>query len=188
MDSAFICSRVCGGEAERTAFDGFEILANPLGGTSTADRARRSFPGRDGGPGVTYASHSISLAKREGARPHDRDLFILMENGGGRSVLRFPMIGDGGAAREALLSQPEPVLYALLYAIWQTADNARGDSASETAHKWAMAYNDGRIRKRRRSGQVSLYVETEFEKELRTGKAKPSRVSINAATGEVQPA
>jgi hypothetical protein len=115
-------------------------------------------------------------------------LFILMENGGGRSVLLLPMIYDQGAARDALLSLPESVLYAVLYSAWQAADNARSEAQNGTAQQWAEAYQDGRIRKRRRAGRVSVYVETPFERDLRTGKAKPSRVAIDMATGEARAA
>lgn len=165
MDNAFICTRICGGEAERNAFDGFQILANPLGGNSTADRERRVFKGRDGSPGVTYASHSISLAQREGARTFDRDLFILMENGSGRSVLKVPMIYDQGASRDALLSLPEPVLYGLLYSIWQTADNARSEAISQTSQRWGQAIADKRIR--RRKGRIEIVEQWEADMKAR---------------------
>jgi hypothetical protein len=61
MDKAFLCNRVCGGEAEASAFDGFEILASPLGGFSSADRERRVFKGPEGRPGGARA-RAVSTA------------------------------------------------------------------------------------------------------------------------------
>lgn len=165
MDRAFLSTRVCGGEAERGAFDGFEILASPLGGVSNADRERRVFKGRDGSPGVTYASHVFKLARREGAASYDRDLFVLVENGSGRSVLKFPMIYDHGATRDALLNLPEPVLYGLLHSVWSTADNARSEAISATAQRWGQAIAEKRIRKRK--GRIEIMEPWEAEARAR---------------------
>lgn len=160
-----------------TAFDGFTIIANPMGGN---DRAGRE--GRCGGPfRCDYQSHVIRLARDS----FGRGLYILMENGSGREVLQVPQFYDHGALEAAILAMPEPLQYGLLYMIWNTATAARSEAESATSHKWAHAYQDGRIRKRRRAGRVSIFVETEFERDLRTGKAKPGRVAINTATGEV---
>lgn len=163
-----------------TAFDGFEVIASPMGGFDRADRE-----GRCGGPfKCDYQSHAIQLAKDS----FGRGLYILMQNGSGREVLRVPEFYDRGELEAAILAMPAPVQYGLLYMIWNTASNARREAESNTAHKWAMAHAEGRIRKRRRAGRVTLHVETQFEKDLRTGKAKPARVSLDVATGELTPA
>ena len=159
-----------------TAFDGFDVIASPMGGF---DRVARE--GRCGGPfKCDYSSHAIKLAQDS----FGRGLYILMQHGGGREVLQVRDFYDHGALKAAILAMPEPVQYAMLYTLFETADNARREAESATAGKWAHAYQDGRIRKRRRAGRVSIYVETEFERDLRTGKARPGRVAINTATGE----
>jgi hypothetical protein len=163
-----------------TAFDGFTVIAAPMGEFSKADRE-----GRCGGPfRCDYQSHAIKLATDE----RGSGLYILMHNGSGREVLKVPEFYDRGELKAQILAMPEPVQYGLLYMIWNTASNARSEAQSQTAHKWAEAHQDGRIRKRRRAGRVSVYVETPFERDLRTSKTNPSRISINTATGEASPA
>lgn len=163
MQRAFISNRVCGGEAERTAFDGFTVLANPLGGFSNADRERRVWRSPGSTWGTTYGSHSIHLATEQGER--GRGLFLLMENGAGRSVLAIATGPDWRAMRDAFLAMDERTLYAMLYSIWSTADNADTAARSDTAGKWAQAYADGRIRKRRatstRGARVEIMAEWE---------------------------
>lgn len=183
MDRAFISNRVCGGEAERTAFDGFDVIASPLGEFSDADRGRRVWKAPGATWGTTYGSHAIKLAVEQGER--GRGLFILMQHGGGRGVLSLYTGPDWQAMRDAFLAMDERTLYAVLYSVWETAERAQSHAESATASKWAHAYQDGRIRKRRRAGRVSIYVETEFERDLRTGKTSPGRVAINTATGEM---
>ena len=162
------------------AFDGFAVIAEPMGGFDRADRE-----GRCGGPfRCDYQSHAIKLA----TDANGRGLYILMQNGSGREVLKVPEFADHGALKAALLAMPAPVLYGALYMIWNTADNARSEAEQQTAQRWADAHQDGRIRKRRRGGRVSIYIETPFERDLRTGKANPARISINTATGEAMPA
>jgi hypothetical protein len=147
-----------GEDGRCNAFDGFEIIASPLGGFSEADRERRIFPGRSGGPGVTYGSHAIQLARREGDR-EGSDLYILMHNGSGREVLLIPSFYDGGALERHIYHLPERVQYALLYSMWQAASNARYEAQRDTATKWATAYAEGRIRKRRATSQRGARVE-----------------------------
>lgn len=163
-----------------TAFDGFDVIASPMGGF---DRAARE--GRCGGPfNCDYQSHAIQLATDKSGS----GLYILMQHGGGREVLKIPEFYDRGALLAQILALSEPLQYALLYTIHATADNARREAQGQTAQRWADAFNDGRIRKRRRAGRVSVYVETEFERDLRKGIVRPSAVAIDTATGEVRAA
>lgn len=193
MDRAFIAFGHGYERSERgrcTAFDGFDILAAPLGEPfCDADRERRIFRGIDGRTGCDYSSHTIKLAQRSGETGHAdrRELFILVQHGGGREVLRLPAFYSGGLVdnRAALLALPERQLYALLYMFWSAAKNARLQAQGETRDEWARAYLDGRIRKKRQGGRISVRIESEFERDLRTGKAKPHAVSINVGTGEV---
>lgn len=168
-----------------TAFDGFEVIASPLGGFDNASRESRVWKAEGASYGVTYGSHAIQLAIDVGDLP--RGLYILMQNGCGREVLRIGTGPHWRAMRDALLAMPERLLYSFLYSIWSTADSARSQAAATTQTKWAQAFVDGRIRKRRSAGRVTISVETPFEKDLRTGKAKPGRVAIDTATGEVSP-
>lgn len=175
------------------AFEGFTVIANPLGGPySAADRERRVFRGEKPGQGCDYSSHSIQLAiMTSEADRKSPSLYILMQNGSGREVLMLPGFYGAGLVdnQAALLAMPERQLYAMLYTIWQVASNARHEAADAMATKWRDAYLDGRIRKSRpRGGYYRCFVESPFERDLRTGKANPSRIAIDVATGEARAA
>lgn len=168
-----------------TAFDDYEIIAEPMGGFDQAGRDSRC-----GGVFMCdYQSHMIKLAVRKGGVIPSRsdELYILMHHGGGREVLHIPTFYDRGAFRETLLAMPEPVMYATLYTIYQTASQARDQAQKETSRKWGEAFLDNRIRRKRSRGRVTVSVETPFERDLRTGKAKPSAIAIDVATGEITP-
>lgn len=157
MDAAFIAfghgyeSPSMPGMERCTAFDGYEIIAEPLGGFSNEDRARRVFGRNENGNGGTcYGSHAIKLARRADD-PHGRKVYILGQHGSGREVLAVPLPFDRGASLEALLTLPEAALYGVLYGMWQAAANARREAIRETADKWGKAIAEGRIRKRRAS-------------------------------------
>lgn len=152
--AVFICNRVRGAEAGAKALEPFEVVRTPL-----AERSSRIFPDRDGGPGVTYESHEISLARgkaraglREGA-----GYALVMRNGSGVSVLGLPTFYDGGAMVAALLAMPDPILYATLYTLWRVADEADDEAKHETARRYSQAFVDKRLKKKRRNG--SVYVE-----------------------------
>lgn len=174
-----------GSRGRCTAFDGFDVIANPMGGTDGASREARC----GGVFKCDYQSHSIRLAVMSGTNPEARhaDLYILMQHGGGREVLRIPTFYDHGAFREALLAMPEPVQYATLYTIYEVASQGAAQRAGETRREWAEAFLDGRIRRKRSKGRITVSVETPFERDLRTGKAAPSAVSIDMSTGHVEP-
>lgn len=127
------------------AFDGFDVIASPLGGFDEPSRESRVFR-RTSGNATTYASHAIKLAKRGKT---SSGLYILMHHGGGREVLAVPSFYDGGDLEAAVLAMPERLQYALLYTIWKTAKHARDEAQAETARDWAKAYVDKRIRRRR---------------------------------------
>ena len=130
------------------AFDGFTIIANPLGGFSAEDRARRVW--QKGGYDVTFDSHSIALAEREG--PGARGLFILGHHGGGREVWKIPTGPDWQQMRDALLAMDERALYAFLYSVWQLASNASREAHGAEASRWAQAFYDGQLKKKRAKG------------------------------------
>jgi hypothetical protein len=194
MDQAFIRkgdgyergSRT-GEDGRCTAFDGFTVIAAPLAGQDAAGRESRVFRGERPGSGCDYSSHEIKLA----TDGFERGLYILMQHGGGREVLRLPDFYGAGLVdnRAALLAMPERQLYAMLYMIWQAAGNARQQATDRTAVKWRDAFLDGRIRKSRpKGGYFRVSIESESERDLRLGKARPSRIAIDVATGEAMPA
>ena len=168
---AVIIKRARGGEAERDLFNGYEVIANPLGGTGAADRERRVLGRVDGKPGTgcDYGSHSIRLAVREGDKPYKggRTLFILMQHGGGKVIYRMKQMYDGGETERALLALPEAALYGILYTICSMVDDADSLAKRETAHAWGMAYSEKRIRIRRFMGRRTVEIESKDEKAMR---------------------
>jgi hypothetical protein len=139
------------------AFDGFTVLANPLGGFSEADRARRIFPGITSA-GVTCASHTMALAIRSDSSESSRhDVYILVQHGGGREVWRLPQFHDGGALQSMILAMPEREQYALIYTLYRLASESRRQGQSETRDEWARAHVEKRIKTRRRDNR--RYVE-----------------------------
>jgi hypothetical protein len=167
-----------------TAFDGLKPIANPLGGFSDADRERRAFYPKGGGTGVTYGSHSLQLGIRDEpdreadtpqqaeirARLRTDTLFLMMSHGGGREVYSMRNGVYHVPILEALLALPEREQYSLLYSIWEAQQETRRQAIEETAKRWAQAFADGRIRKRR-NGRVEI--ESEWEAEAR--KARRAR-------------
>lgn len=137
------------------AFDGFDVIANPLGEFDDASRDGRVFR-RASGNATTYASHVIILAKFTGT---SSGLYILMHHGGGREVLALPSFYDGGVLEAAILAMPERLQYALLYTIWKTARAARDQAQDETARLWSKAYSEKRIRQRRATKSRAARVE-----------------------------
>lgn len=138
------------------AFDGFEIIANPLGEFDEDARESRVFGRKaNGNGGTTYGSHSIKLGRESGL------LFILMHHGGGREVLALPTFYDGGALEAAILAMPEREQYALLYTIYQTARNARDEASSLATREWKQAIADKRIR--RRKGRIEIIPQWEID-------------------------
>lgn len=139
-----------------TAFDGYTVLVNPLGGRDAAARDSRVFGRKENGNGgVTYAAYDLSLAT-DGM---SRDLFLLVSHGGGREVWRIPAFCDGGALREHLLSMPERLQFAMLKTLYGLASAARTQAQNETRRTWAQAFADGRIRKTRASKHRPARVE-----------------------------
>lgn len=190
MDRVFITKGhgyETGSRGRRTAFDGYEVIAEPL-----PTRESRILGRKDGQPGTgtDYSSHSIKLAVRpdETAYKGGRRLYILMEHGGGREVLAVKQMYDRGETERALLALPEAALYGALYTVYEMASTAARAAAAETRQQWAEAFIDGRLRKRRKGGRVSVSVETPFERDLRLGKVNPPAVAIDLANGEIRPA
>lgn len=174
METAFVAfghGYESGSLGRCTAFDGFDVFAEPLGGFSDADRERRVWKGETG-PGVTYGSHAIKLATRE----HDRGaFFILMQHGGGREVLRVQPVFYS-AVLDVLKAMDERDQYAFAYTIWDTARNAKVQAEREAAAQWSSAFVEKRIRTKRSGGRVRVTVESAQEKAWRTGQPLTARV------------
>jgi len=144
------------------SFDGYEVLAHPL-----ANRDDRVFhPGESESSrvSVTYASHDVQIARPTGIGSKGR-IAILMHSGLGRRVLEFQESALPIAT--ALLSLPEREQYALAYAIFEQADECAVGTRATEAKRWADAFIDGRIRKRRRGGRRYVEIETPDEKARR---------------------
>ena len=173
MRNAFIRSGhgyESGSRGRCTCFDGFEIIAAPLGEFDNTARESRIFRrNADGNGGVDYSSHALKLARMEGER--SGNLYILMHNGSGREVLKLHKFYDGGDLAEHITALPERLQYALLYSIWATADNARYEAQWSTANEWAQAFASGRIRKRRATNSRPARVEIVPEWQAAGGRA-----------------
>lgn len=156
------------------AFDGFNIIASPLGNFDDASRERRVFR-RASGNATTYASHAIKLARREGT---SSGLYILMQHGGGREVLAIASFYDGGDIEAAIVAMPERLQYALLYTIWKTARHARDEAHDETSRSWAQAHLENRIRRRRatktRGPRVEIIPEWEIKLKALAAQRAPA--------------
>lgn len=142
------------------AFDGFDIIAAPLGEFDNAARESRVYrrpDGRGGERGTDYGSHAIKLARMK----HDGALYILMHHGGGREVWRVPEFYDGGDLAAHIVGLPDRLQYALLYSMWQMARYAREQAQAETRAQWAQAIADKRIR--RRKGRVEIVPQWEID-------------------------
>ena len=152
-----------------TAFDGYEIIANPLGGYDAAARDSRVFGRKENGNGgCCYGAYSIKLGKREFCR----DLYILMQHGAGREVLRVPSFYDAGELRKHILELPERLQFALLKTIYAVASAAREQGSAETRQRWAQAFADGRIKKRRATKTRGARVEIVQQWEIDAKKAR----------------
>lgn len=168
------------------AFDAFEIVANPLGGFSNADRESRSFPGRAGGPGVTYGSHALYLLREKDHKPGDRDYFVAVHNGSGRQIWRLPACyGYCDETVVALVAMPERALYSLLWGVVEALDDTRRAAEGATAHNWRRATLDKRVKVSRQPAKGRAFVwiepernadETNQQHALRCALAKPSGV------------
>lgn len=152
-----------GSHGRCTAFDGFTIIANPLGEFSDRDRERRIFLANDG-PGVTYGSHALYLMTREEREP--RAFYIGIHNGSGRQVWRIPACFEYLAETiEELTRLRERALYSLLYGIVKALNSTRRAAESDTAHEWRVAAVDKRVKVRRQTskGRAQVWIEPKRE-------------------------
>jgi len=144
------------------SFDGYEVLAHPL--PNRDDRVFHRGDSDTSGVSVTYASHDVRIARPTGIGSKGR-LAILMHHGGGRNVLEFSESALPIAT--ALLALPEREQYALAYAIFEQANECADGARAAEAKRWADAFVDGRIRKRRSGGRRYVHIETPDEKTRR---------------------
>lgn len=143
-------------------FDGYEVLAHPL--AHRDDRVFQRGESDSSRASVTYASHDVRIARPMGIGSKGR-IAILMHHGGGRHVLEFY---EGALPIAAsLLALPEREQYALAYTLFEQADECADGARAAEAKRWAEAFVDGRIRKRRSGGRRYVHVETPDEKALR---------------------
>ncbi|EKU73330.1 MULTISPECIES: hypothetical protein [Sphingomonadales] len=143
-------------------FDAYEVLAHPL--PSRDDRVFRRHEPEGSNVSITYASHDVRIARPTGIGSKGR-MAILMHHGRGRFAIEFYESALPIAA--ALLSLPEREQYALAYAIFEQADECADGARAAEARRWADAFADGRIRKRRSGGKRYVHIETPAEKAIR---------------------
>lgn len=161
--------------------EGLELLANPLGGNSAEDRARRVYD-RKSGPGVTYDAFVIKLCREAGNRGR---LVILVQHGGGHEIARLYHGPDPEAVAAGFLAMPERALYAALFSIWHSLRDTKETAETVTASDWRQATLDKRVRVSRQPAKGRAFVwieparlegETEQQHELRRIFAKPAGV------------
>ncbi|MFC0203330.1 hypothetical protein [Novosphingobium soli] len=143
-------------------FDGYEVLAHPL--PSRDDRVFHRGESETSRVSITYASHDVKIGRPTGVGSKGR-LAILMSHGRGNHVLEFNESALPIAT--ALLTLPEREQYALAYTIFEQADECSGGARAAEAKRWADAFVDGRIRKRRSGGRRYVHIETPHEKARR---------------------
>lgn len=147
------------------AFDGFEIIAAPLGEFDNEARESRVYR-RASGNGTDYGSHAIKLARMSGT---SSGLYILMHHGGGREVWRIPDFYDGGDLAAHIVAMPERLQYALLYSLYKMGNEARYQAQSETRAEWATAIAEKRIRRKR--GRVEIVPQWEIDLKAKASAA-----------------
>jgi hypothetical protein len=144
------------------SFDGYEILAHPL--PCRDDRVFHRGESETSRVSITYASHDVKIARPTGIGSKGR-IAILMHHGAGRHVLEFNE--SALPITSALLTLPEREQYALAYTIFEQADECSGGARAAEATRWADAFVDDRIRKRRSGGRRYIHIETPDEKARR---------------------
>ena len=83
-----------------------------------------------------------------------------MQHGGGRQVVAFPGIFDGGATVEHMLQMPAAILYGILYSHYYAATEADRRAREAVRQEWAEAFIEGRIRKSRpKQGRRTVAIE-----------------------------
>lgn len=179
-----------------TAFNGFDVIAEPLGGTDNAGRARRAgFPtGWNTSVKVTYDSHAVKLGRAssdanernagrcDGQPRHRATLAVMMEHGGGRQLTPLRICQHAEDVEAGLIAMGEAPLYFLLYAISETADQARRDGIAAERERWRKAGAEGRIKKRRAKGGRAGFVDVFEPYEVEPRRiARHNRVLVEAA-------
>lgn len=162
--------------------EGLELIANPLGGNSAADRQSRVFE-RKSGPGVTYDAFVIRLCWRVGLGR--RSLVIFVQHGGGHELAHLYTGPDAEAVATAFLAMPERTLYAALFSIWHSMRDTKEAAEQGTASDWRRATLDKRVRVSRQpaKGRAFAWIEperaegeSEAQHALRVAFAKPAGV------------
>jgi hypothetical protein len=114
----------------------------------------RILPGRIDprpGNGVDCRSHSFKVVRAQFG-----GIYLLVRHGGGDERLKIDYSGRIISALEALESDAR---YWLLHSILDVHHHADRDAREETSRKYASAFVEGRLKKRRRNRRV--YVEIE---------------------------
>ena len=96
----------------------------------------------------------------------NRGIRILLVGCGGNGAQMLMGLASLDTALRAI-GLPERAQYALAYTMFKQADECAIAARVDEADRWAKAFVDGRIRKRRRAGKRYVHIETPAEKERR---------------------
>lgn len=131
----------------------YEVVAEPCAARETRIfyRTERHRPEP---VGCDYRSHSYALM-----RPKSGGSFVLrVDHGGGREVIAVPHF-FGEEADWLLTITDERRQYAALSTLYHMVSDTRREAASETANRYAQAFAEGRLKKRRKAGRVTVEIE-----------------------------
>lgn len=145
-----------GGRGSHEIPEGFEIIAQPLGGPD--NREAKTWPGSNWD--MTTASHCYALAVEAGSKPGRRALYVIEQHGGGCIVWRaFRAFSDRGELEAALLAMPERALYSLLLRTVQSMEAHGVARADAERMEWKQAIADKRVMKRKRGGNLKMWID-----------------------------
>lgn len=129
------------------------------------DRDARVWDKTDRDPGTTYGAYALQLAKGERGEP-----VILVEHGGGREIVP---LGHGGKAslREQAFQtlaaiEDDRALFAVLFTLYDARSKAERAAREETAQRYGKAFLEGRMKKRRKGGFITLQIEMGYHPAL----------------------
>ena len=132
---------------------------NPRSGTVCYHNDARTWPDDRGGPGVTTASHEMTLATDGRGSP----VLLVRHGGGGEIISLGSSWGLTAAMMQGLAKLDDRELYAVLYTFHKLHSEAARVARDETATRYGHAFLEGRMKKRRKGGFVRLHIDTGYQ-------------------------
>lgn len=120
---------------------------------------------------VCYRSHWLIFVL------NGRDYAILVRHGGGQERHK---LWHGESLRKALAFLDPDDRYLALYSIYDVISKTAREAARDSSHAMQRAFLDGRMKKRRRNGGLTVYIEP-AEPEMGTHSSVPVKVKESAA-------